>query len=102
MAGNRSKGKANPLPTRNIKDREGAEALAILMGEVTMKTETPEPGYFTINEWAEKLDLHFNTVRRRLRKGEKTGIVKMKRFRILFPDVARTIRIKYYKIEAKK
>ncbi len=102
MAGNRSKGQANPLPARNITDREGVEALAILMGEVTKDVDTPEPGYFTIHEWAEKLKLHFNTARRRLRKGEKDGVVKMKRFRVFVSDVSRTMRIKYYKIEAKK
>ncbi len=99
MAGNRSKGRANPLPPRSL-DQNAAAAFALLKQQFRdSREETPDPGFYTIKEWAEVWKIGLTTAREMLLRGVDVGTVIAKTFNRSSLSGRKAVKVTHYKVK---
>jgi hypothetical protein len=95
MAGIRTTGRAANLPSRPL---DPVAAFKLLQSALAGDEETPEPGFFTVEQWAEKVGKSPVQTGRLLRKFAAAGKAEWRKYRIRTAG-DRTYPVPHYKLE---
>jgi hypothetical protein len=95
MASERSSRKATDLPSRPL---DPVAAFKLLQSALAGDEETPEPGFFTVEQWAAKVGKSPVQTGRLLRKFASAGKAEWRKYRIRTAG-DRTYPVPHYKLE---
>jgi hypothetical protein len=59
------------------------ETLAAVLAEIHKTAQKPDPGFFTLNQWADKWEMVHGQGRMYVHKAMKTGILVRRNFRVI-------------------